>query len=217
MQLVINEIEPETQILISPQRPLTEDEFWNFCQDNPDLRIERTAGGEIEIMPPTGAETGDSNAELCTQLRLWAKRDGLGRTFDSSTGFILPNGAERAPDASWVERSRLAALTRAQTRRFAPLCPDFVVELTSPTDRLKKVQAKMREYLENGANLGWLLDVDTRTVHVYRPGRDEERIVAPDSIAGEPPIDGFVLDLTEVWDPALTPTSQQSEGDLKIT
>jgi Uma2 family endonuclease len=202
MQLVLNEIEPEARIVISPGRPMTDDEFWDFCQDNPDLRIERTAEGEIEIMPPTGGESGDSNDEVSFQLRGWAKRDRRGKTYNSSTGFILPNGATRSPDASWVERSRIAALTRAQMQRFVPLCPDFVVELTSPTDRLKKVQAKMREYMENGAKLGWLLDVHTKTVYVYRPGRDVERIVAPDSMVGEVPIDGFALDLTEVWDPS---------------
>lgn len=201
MQLVLNEIELEACIVISPGRRITEDEFWNFCCDNPDLRIERTAEGEIEVMPPTGGELGASNADLCAQLAIWAKRDGRGRTFDSSTGFILPNGAERSPDASWIERSRIAALNRAQMRRFVPLCPDFVVELTWPTDRLKRVQAKMREYIENGAKLGWLLDVDTRTVYVYQPHRDVERITGTESIAGEPPIDGFVLDLRPVWDP----------------
>src|SRR5438128_2124622 len=128
MQLVLNEIEPESHIVISPERKMTEDQYWDFCQKNPDLRIERTAEGEIEIMPPAGNETSYRNSDLITQLRVWAKRDGRGKSFDSNTEFILPNGAARSPDACWIERSRLAGFTRAQKRKFTPICPDFVIE-----------------------------------------------------------------------------------------
>jgi Uma2 family endonuclease len=165
------------------------------------LRIERTAEGEIVIMAPTGGETGYRNYELTAQLRNWAKRDGRGRGFDSNVEFILPNGAALSPDAAWVECSRLAALTREQKRKFPPLCPDFVVELTSPSDRLPKLKAKMQEWMENGARLGWLLDADNRTAYVYRPGQQPERLIAPDRMVGEGPVEGFILDLTEIWDP----------------
>jgi Uma2 family endonuclease len=201
MQLVLNEIEPEARIIISPHRRMTEDEFWNFCRNNPDLRIERTAEGKIEIMPPTGIETGYQNNNLGAQLANWAERDGRGVASDSSTEFILPNGAARSPDASWIALPRLARLTAEQRRKFGPLCPDFVIELTSPSDRLPKVQAKMREYMDNGAQLGWLLHVAKRTVYVYRPDRDVEQLIAPKKLVGERPVKGFVLDLKKIWNP----------------
>ncbi|MGI8744640.1 MAG: Uma2 family endonuclease [Bryobacteraceae bacterium] len=203
MQLVLNEIEPEAQIVIVPERRMTEDEYWDFCQANPDLRIERTADGEIEIMPPTGIETSCRNNDLSTQLGTWTKRDGRGRAFDSNAEFILPNGAARSPDASWIERSKLNKLTRQQKRKFGPLSPDFVIELMSPSDRLKKWQAKMREYIENGVALGWLLDPDKQMAYVYREGRDVDRLIGPEQLAGEGPVEGFVLDLKEIWDPDL--------------
>jgi len=129
--------------------------------------------------------------------------DDRGRSFDSNAEFLLPNGAARSPDASWVLRGRLTKLTREQKRKFMPLCPDFVVELTSPTDRLRQVQAKMREWMENGAQLGWLLDADRRTAHIYRPRRQPEKRVGPKRLAGEGPVGGFVLELVEIWDPDL--------------
>jgi Uma2 family endonuclease len=193
MQLVVND---ETVIQL---RDMSEEEFYEFCSLNDDYRIERTAQGDILIMPPAGTDTGDYNAELTTQLRLWAKRDGRGRTYDSNAGFTLPNGAIRSPDACWVSNARLAGLTREQKRRFAPVCPEFVVELTSPTDRLSKVQEKMQEWLENGAQLGWILHVDAEEVHIYRPGREVEVRRRPERVAGESPVQGFVLDLTEFW------------------
>ncbi len=203
MQVVLNDLAAQSRILLQPKRRMTDEEFYDLCRANPDLRIEQTAEGEILIMPPTGGETGYQNHDLGWQLVSWARRDGRGRTFDSSTEFILPNGAKRSPDASWVERSRLARLTRAQKRKFLPLCPDFVVELTSPTHRLRAVQKKMREWVENGAQLAWLLDTDNRTAYIYRPGREPERLVAPKRLVGEVPVKGFVLDLTEIWDPDL--------------
>ena len=203
MQVVLNHIELQARILVEPGYRMTEDEYYDFCQANADLRIERTAEGEIVIMAPTGGETGYRNHDLTVQLGIWARQDRRGRAFDSNTEFILPNQAARSPDASWVERSRLAALTREQKRKFVPLCPDFVVELTSPSDRLAQVQAKMREWIENGARLGWLLDADNRTAYVYRPGREPEKLLGPTEIAGEGPVAGFVLDLKEIWDPDL--------------
>ena len=203
MQVVLNDPGVESRIVIQPARRMTDEEFYDFCRLNPDLRIERTAKGEIVIMAPTGGETGYRNNDLSRQLGNWARRDGRGRSFDSSTGFILPNGAARSPDASWVERSRLASLTREQKRKFLPLCPDFVVELTSPTDTLPEVREKMGEWMENGAQLGWLIDTDNRTAYVYRPGREPERVVAPERLPGEGPVAGFTLELAEIWDPDL--------------
>ncbi len=133
---------------------MDDDEFFEFCAGKPKLRIERCASGEIIIKPPAGAETAYRNSDLTAQLTVWAKRDGRGRAFDSNTEYILPNGAALSPDASWVLKSRLDTFSKEQKKRFLPLCPDFVVELTSPTDRLNKVKAKMREWIENGAALG---------------------------------------------------------------
>src|ERR671932_2756854 len=151
-------------------------------------------------MPPTVGETGNRNAILTTFLTTWALRDGTGAAFDSSTGFNLPNGATRAPDAAWVRRERLAALTAEQKKRFLPLCPDFVVELRSPSDRLAVIQDKMKEYMDNGARLGWLIDVPNREVYVYRPGTEAERVDEASELSGEPELPGFVLDLRAIWE-----------------
>lgn len=181
------------------ERPLNDDEFFEFCERNPDLCIERRADGEIIIMPPAGGETGYRNSELTAQLAVWARRDGRGRGFDSNTQYMLPSGAALSPDASWVLKSRLAQLSKEQLKRFLPLCPDFVVELTSPTDRLPRVKAKMLEWIENGAQLGWLIDADRRTIYVYRPQREPEELLDVDKIAGVGPVEGFVLELSDIW------------------
>ena len=180
---------------------LSEEDFFEFCQLNKDLRIERTRNGEIVIMPPTGGETGNRGAEITFQLKLWAKQDGTGEVFDSSTGFTLPNMATRSPDAAWVVRSRLSILTPEEKQNFIPLCPDFVIELKSPSDNLKTVQAKMEEYIENGARLGWLLNPETRRVEVYGPGGRREVIEAAESVSGDPVLQGFKLDLDDIWRP----------------
>jgi Uma2 family endonuclease len=203
MQMVLNDIETDSPIRIQPARRMSEEEYYRFCAANPDLRIERTAEGEIEIMPPTGFETSDRNAGLTAQLYNWARRDGRGRALDSNVEYILPSGAARSPDASWVPRSRLAKLTAEQKKKFPPLCPDFVVELRSPSDRLAQVQAKMREWIANGAKLGWLIDPATRSVYIYRPGRTTERLVDPRSVEGDGPVEGFVLEMADIWNPDL--------------
>jgi Uma2 family endonuclease len=183
-----------------PPAKMTEEQFIAFCQQNQDLRIERTAEGDLIIMSPTKDDTGIKNAELTRQLGNWADSEGTGRAFDSSAGFDLPNGATRSPDASWVRRSRLAALPPARRPRFIPLCPDFVVELRSSTDRLPPAKNKMKEYMANGAQLGWLLDPIQRRVYVYRPGVPEERLDDPATLAGDPVLPGFVLDVQRVFD-----------------
>ena len=203
MQVVLNDVAAQSRILVQPKRRMTDDEFNDLCRSNPDLRIEQTAEGEILIMPPTGGETGYRNSDLGAQLTNWARRDGRGRTFDSSTLFILADGAKLSPDACWVERSRLARLTRTEKRGFLSMCPDFVVELTSPSDRLGTVQKKMGAWMANGAQLGWLLDADNRTAYIYRPGQEPERLNSPARLMGEGPVSGFVLDLKEIWDPDL--------------
>jgi Uma2 family endonuclease len=199
MQVLLPDHETCTTYTFRGEPPMGDDEYYEFCMQNPDLRIEREANGEIIIMPPAGGETGYRNSDLTAQLAIWSKRDGRGRAFDSNTEFFLPRGAAYAPDASWVLRSRLAQFTKEQKKRFLPLCPDFVVELTSPSDRLSKVMSKMREWIDNGVALAWLIDADRRTVYIYRPGKEPEELVDADHIDGEGPVEGFRLDLSEIW------------------
>jgi Uma2 family endonuclease len=163
------------------------------------LKLERNANGELIVMPPTGGETGKRNVKLTTQLDLWNEETELGEVFDSSTGFTLPNKADRSPDASWVEKSRWSALTPEQREKFIPLCPDFVIELVSPSDSLKKTQEKMQEYMENGCRLGWLINRKKREVEIYRPGQDVEILQSPQTISGEDVLPGFVLNLQKIW------------------
>jgi Uma2 family endonuclease len=184
-----------------PLIELSDDEFYEFCRLNRDLRIERTANGEVIIMKPAGGEAGGRNLSLAALLWIWARNDGRGVAFDSSTGFVLPNGATRSPDASWVRREKLATLRREEKQRFLPLCPDFVVELRSPSDRVADLQAKMEEYIANGAQLGWLLVPETRTVLIYRPDAEPMELVDPVQLTGDLVLPGFVLVMKEVWDP----------------
>lgn len=178
---------------------LTDERFEQICHSNQDLRFERSAKGELIVMPPTGSETGRQNWGLAGQLWLWNQRTHLGVGFDSSAGFTLPNGAIRSPDASWIKQERWDALSQAQKRKFAPICPDFVVEICSPSDRLADVQSKMQEYLDNGTRLGWLIVPEPRQVEVYRLNRDVEILSNPVSLSGEDVLPGFELDLSEIW------------------
>jgi Uma2 family endonuclease len=178
---------------------LTDKQFYRLCQDNRDLRLELTADGELIIMLPTGSMTGWRNARIMHRLTDWAERDGVGLTFDSSTGFRLPNGAKRSPEASWVRREKWDALTEEEKEGFAPLCPDFVVELRSPEDRITTLQDKMLEYISNGAELGWLIDPKARRVYVYRRGQPTEYLENPEAIAGDPALRGFVLNIRDIW------------------
>jgi len=172
--------------------------FDEIVAKNPDLRIEQNTNGEIVCMPPTGGESGYRNSEITSELFQWAKRYG-GRTFDSSTLFRLPNGAKRSPDASWISMERWNALSSGDRRRFPPLCPDFLIELRSETDRLDELQAKMNEYLSVGLRLGWLIDPLQKRVHIYRPDRQLEVLVAPASVSCEDILPDFVLDLKGIW------------------
>ncbi len=177
---------------------LTDEQFFLLCQNNRDLRFERTASGEIIIMPPTGGETSNRNIEIAYQLQAWSRQNNLGKAFDSNGGFTLPNGAVRAPDASWLKLERWEALTPQQRQKFLPLCPDFVVELRSPTDSVKQTQEKMQEYIDNGAWLGWFIDAKTRRVEIYRPNQDVELLENPASLSGEDVLPGFVLDMAQI-------------------
>ena len=195
-----------TQILpivlkLRPLIQLTEEQFADFCELNSDLRIERTASGELEIMSPTKGYTGAKELKAASQLEIWARRHRSGMAFGPSAGFALPNGAIRGPGTSWISRTRLEDLTPEQRSGFLPLCPDFVVELRSDTDRLSILQAKMQEYIANGAQLGLLIDPQTRSVHTYRPNQEVEILQNPETVSADPLLPGFTLDLTEIWDP----------------
>ncbi|CAN5717463.1 Uma2 family endonuclease [soil metagenome] len=192
---------PAVVLHTRPALEMDEEQFFQFCRINRDWRIERTAEGDLEIMPPTGGETSNRNADLTMQVGIWTRRDGTGVAFESNGGFILPNGAMRSPDASWVRRERLTNLTAEQKQRFLPLCPDFVIELRSLSDPLPPLEAKMREYLENGARLGWLLDPGERKVHVYQPEEDVRILENPQKVSGDPVLQSFVLDLKPIWEP----------------
>jgi Uma2 family endonuclease len=182
-------------------RPMTDREFADFCAQHPDLSFETTAAGEIIVMPPNFSTTGARNLENCVQLGSWARKDGTGIAGDSSTGFLLPNGARRSPDASWTRKTDIAQLPPESRDGYWHLCPAFAIELRSHSDRLPVLAAKMKEYIDNGAQLGWLIDPDTRTVEIYRPEREPELLVGIDSVSGEGPVRGFVLNLRTVWDP----------------
>ncbi|MDH6061573.1 Uma2 family endonuclease [Chrysosporum bergii ANA360D] len=178
---------------------LTPEQFYQLCLDNPDLKLERNAQGELIIMPPTGGETGRCNVNLIVQIALWNEQIQLGEVFDSSTGFTLPNGADRSPDVSWLEKSRWQALTKQQREKFLPLCPDFVIEIMSPSDNLLKIQEKMNEYRSNGCRLGWLINRKKEEVEIYRPEQLVEVLKLPASLTGENVLPGFVINLQKIW------------------
>lgn len=178
---------------------MTNEQFYEFCQANGDLRIERTANGEVIIMPPAFSDTGNRNFNIAAQMGNWTEQDGTGIGFDSSTGFTLPNGAMRSPDASWIQLERWNTLTDSQKASFAPICPSFVIELRSSSDRLIKLQEKMQEYIDNGASLGWLIDRQNRKVYIYRPNRKVEILENPELVSGNPELPGFILRMAKIW------------------
>ena len=194
MQVVLPEQALPAKLTLNPELRMTDDEYYNFCMANGNVRFERTAQGEIIIVPPAGGESDFQSVEVIWQLRDWAKRDGRGRTFGSSVEFILPSGAAYSPDAAWVSKERLAQLTKEQKRKFPRLCPEFVVEVMSPSDRLKTAQAKMDDWMSNGVQLSWLIDGDNETVYIYRSGESAvETRVGISRLAGEGPVEGFEL------------------------
>ena len=193
--------QPVLQLHLEPIIELTREQFFQFCQINRDLRIERTAEGDLEIMSPSGGETGARNLELARIIGNWARKEGNGITFDSSTGFELPDGSVRSPDIAWIQRSRLAILTAEQKKQFLPLCPDFVIELRSLSDSLSKLQEKMEAYLESGLRLGWLIDPASRTVWVYRPETEVVELKNPVSLSGEAVLPDLGVPMKTVWQP----------------
>ncbi len=181
--------------------PMTDAEFAALCDEHPDLFFEMTAEGELVVMPATFSIPGLRNAEIGGQLRNWAKRDRRGLVSDSSTGFVLPNGARRSPDAAWTLKSRVKQMDPAEREGFWHLCPDVVIELRSPSDRPRAAREKMKEWVANGAALAWLIEPAERAVTIYRPGREPEKLTGIDVLRGEAPVEGFVLELPDVWDP----------------
>lgn len=186
-------------VQLDPAIALTDEQFFELCQINRDYQIERNAQGDLVIMPPTGSETDERNFNLIVQLGNWVQQDGTGVGFGSSGGFTLPNGAVRSPDAAWIRRERWEAISIEQRKKFAPICPDFVIELRSETDGLKVLQAKMQEYIDNGTRLGWLIDRQQRKVYIYCFNASVVELDQPQSISGDPILPGFVLDLSRIW------------------
>lgn len=184
---------------LSPILTLTADQFDRLCEANPDVKFERTPAGELVIMSPTGGETGKTNAELVIDFGIWNRQAKLGIIFDSSTCFRIPGGGDRSPDVAWVEKSRWDALTPDERRKFPPLCPDFVLELRSPSDNLKTVQAKMQEYRASGVRLGWLINPEEGQVEIYRPNQPVEVLQTPSELSGESVLPGFTLTLDWLW------------------
>jgi Uma2 family endonuclease len=181
------------------QTKMTDQQFYAFCQTNRDLRIERTASGEVIVMPPVYSDTGNRNFKTAVQLGIWAEQDGTGEGFDSSSGFTLPNGAIRAPDAAWIQGDRWNALSEQEKASFAPICPDFVIEIRSASDTLISLPEKMQEYIDNGVKLGLLIDRKNRTVNVYRLGRSPEIIEHPTAVSCDPELPGFTLQMARIW------------------
>lgn len=200
MATLLIQTEPIPLTLNLPEtEPMTDEQFYKFCAVNRELRIERSASGDVIVMPPTFSETGNRNLKIVQQLANWSDRDGTGEVFDSSTGFTLPNGAIRSPDASWIQLERWNALSDEQKASFAPICPDFAIELRSLSDRLGNLQDKMQEYIANGTSLGWLVDRQNRKVYIYRPDREPEILDNPETVSGDPELPGFTLQMAKIW------------------
>jgi Uma2 family endonuclease len=200
MQVVLPAEALPAKLTLNPELRMSDDQYYDFCMANANVRFERTAQGEIIIAPPAGGESDYRNVDVLIQLGAWAKRDGRGKTFGPSVEFFLPTGAAYSPDAAWVSNARLAQLAKEQKRKFLRLCPEFVAEVMSPSDRLKKAQAKMVDWMANGVQLSWLIHGDKQTVYIYRAGRsDFEKRTGIPRLAGEGPLAGFELDPAEIW------------------
>lgn len=187
------------KLQMSPAIDMTDEQFFAFCQQNRDYRIERNATGEITIMPPTGSETGNRNFDLIVQLGIWTRQNGTGIGFDSSAGFTLPNGAMKSSDAAWIKLEKWHSFTPEQQQKFAPICPDFIIELRSPSDNLQPLKDKLQEYIDNGVSLGWLIDRKNRKVYIYRPNSEVECLDNPATLSGESILPEFVLQLSTIW------------------
>jgi Uma2 family endonuclease len=202
MATVVTLPEPISALAFRSMAPekLSDEDYWVFCEANRKLHIERTAKGEIVIFPPAGGESDDRSAEVITELRVWARKDGRGRGLGSTVQFFLPDGSGLSPDAAWVSYQSLNRLTKQQRKKFLRLTPEFVVEVLSPADSLSKAKAKMELWIANGVELAWLIDGDAETVHIYRKGRRPVVRRRIKELAGEGPVAGFVLVLTPIWE-----------------
>jgi len=199
MQIALPELDWPATLKFDPESRLNDDQYFAFCAANPDVNFERTAEGEIVIVPPAGGESDYRTLDAGAMLREWAKRDKRGRAFGSSIQFMLPDGSALSPDAAWVSNARLGSLTREELRKFPHLVPEFVTEVLSPSDRLRSAQKKMRQWAANGVDLGWLIDGDRRTVYVYAGGGEPRTVENADRLEGEGSVTGFVMDLNEIW------------------
>jgi Uma2 family endonuclease len=200
MRLVLPEITAPAKLTFDRSQAMNDDAYYRFCTANPDLRIERSPQGEIIIVPPVGGESAYRSTDSTAQLGNWAKTDGRGKAFGSSVEFILPSGAAYSPDAAWLSNERLSKLTKQQRRKFPPVCPEFVIEVMSPSDRLKAAKDKMLAWMAEGVELAWLIDGDNETVYIYRAGSQKpEKRTGISALPGEGPVDGFVLDLRAIW------------------
>ena len=198
MNFALNEI--ELPIRLITERPMSDFELMRFCAANETLRVEREPTGEILVMTPAGNKTSRMNMRICRILDEWAEADGRGIATDSNGGYTLPDGSMRAPDAAWVANTRMQLLSEEDQARFAPICPDFVIELRSPSDSLKELQAKMEQWIANGAEVAWLIDPIDKAVTIYRPGDAPEHLTHPTSVQGTGPITGFELVLSRIWE-----------------
>lgn len=197
MEMLVREL--PTPFRLRLLQPMSDEELLRFCAANDELRIERDSNGELIVMSPTGSGTGSTNSELNLQLALWARETNSGAVFDSSAGFTLPDGSMRSPDSAWISWPRWNALTENERQSFAPICPEFVIELRSRTDSLPELQAKMQMWIANGAELAWLIDPSRKTVEIYRRGRPAEEQEGHSAVYGEGPVGGFVLELGRIW------------------
>ena len=199
MQIALPDLDAPATLILDPENRLSDDAYFAFCEANPDLRLERTAQGEIVIVPPAGGESDHRNVDVSSQLFTWAKKNGRGKGFGPTAQFLLPDGAALSPDAAWVSNEHLTTLTKEQRRRFLPVVPEFVVEVMSPRDRLRAAQRKLQQWIDNGVELGWLIDGDNRCVYIYRQQCEVRQATDISQIEGEGPVQGFVLDLTDIW------------------
>jgi Uma2 family endonuclease len=197
MNVALPEIDQPVRLRF--ERPMTDEELMRFCAANEMVRVERDANGELILMSPAGGGAASRNSEITYQLVKWARETNSGNTFDSSAGFRLPDGSMRSPDAAWIAWPRWNALSEKHKEEFPPICPEFVIELRSPSDRLPELQAKMRLWIANGAEVAWLVDPSRKAVEVYRPGREAEVVEGGSAVEGDGPIAGFVLELGRVW------------------
>ena len=198
-QIALPDLHAPVTLVLDREHPLSDDEYFAFCEANPDVRLERTSEGEIIIVPPVGFESDYRNADIVIQMEEWNGRAGRGKVFGPTVQFLLPDGSALSPDAAWMSNERQARIPREERRRFPRVAPEFVVEVMSPSDSLRTAQRKMLRWIANGVEIGWLIDADNRTVHVYCAGQEPRQLREPEQIEGEGPIKGLVVNLKNVW------------------